>query len=306
MKWVCRIGLLLCSIGSLGKSFAQYYYYNARYYEPAIIFEIGAGAGVMNALTDLGGRKGPGKNFIKDLEWQHVKPCAGIFVLAFYKTAIGLRVQVDIGSVAAADHTLKNVSSSTFGRYERNLSFSSPVTDLQLAIEIHPLFFRDYGYKDPPVLSPYFILGAGYFNFDPRAKLDGKLYALRPLRTEGQGFAEYPDRKPYRSSQINFAGGFGLRWEISPRFCSRFEINHRTLMTDYLDDVSTSYIDDKLFSHYLPSQLAATARKLHNRKTEIHPGSTSYPGEQRGNPDNNDAYFTIQFKLGITIGREKR
>ncbi len=298
--------MLLCSICASMISRSQYYYYNAKYYEPAVIIELGVSGGVMNALTDLGGRKGPGKNFIKDLEWQHIKPCAGIYVLAIYKTVVGARLQVDIGTVAASDHTLKKVRASTFGRYERNLCFTSPITDIQLGFEIHPLFLRDYGYRDPPVLSPYVIVGAGYFYFDPHAELDGKLYALHPLRTEGQGFAEYPERKPYKLSQVNLAGGLGLRYEISSLLSARFEINHRILMTDYLDDVSTTYIDENLFSQYLPTQLAIAARQLHNRQKELEPNAINYPGEQRGDPNDNDAYFTIQVKLGVSIGRKKR
>ena len=35
--------------------------------------------------------------------------------------------------------------------------------------------------------TPYITLGAGIFNYDPYAYLNGDKYFLRPLGTEGQG-----------------------------------------------------------------------------------------------------------------------
>jgi len=43
---------------------AQYYYYNNKFYDNALVFEIGATGGMMNSMTDLGGKKGVGKNVI--------------------------------------------------------------------------------------------------------------------------------------------------------------------------------------------------------------------------------------------------
>ena len=43
---------------------AQFYYYNDKYYDNPLAFEAGGSAGLMNSLTDLGGKKGIGKNFV--------------------------------------------------------------------------------------------------------------------------------------------------------------------------------------------------------------------------------------------------
>jgi protoporphyrinogen oxidase len=53
---------------------AQYYYYNNRFYDNPVVFEIGLTGGVMNSMTDLGGKAGIGKNFIKDLRWKTARP----------------------------------------------------------------------------------------------------------------------------------------------------------------------------------------------------------------------------------------
>lgn len=286
---------------------AQYYYYNSKYYESDVVFEVGFSGGLMNSLTDLGGKKGIGKNFIKDLRWKTARPSYGAYIMAMYKNAIAGRIEGTFGQVVGYDSILKNVASSTSGRYERNLSFRSKIAEVQLALEIHPLFFKDYGDDDPPRLSPYAVIGAGYFSFDPEAKLNGQWFNLAPLRLEGQGFAEYPERKPYDLKQLNLLGGIGLKYEISPSLNARIEVIHRKLFTDYLDDASTTYIDPALFYKYLSPVQAAIAQQLYFRRNELNPSDAGpQPGDQRGDYTDKDSYFTIQFKIGLMFGRPRR
>ncbi len=293
----------------LNNATAQYYYADKNYYYNDLSVEIGGSVGIMNAFTDLGGKKGIGKNFIKDLNWKNSKPGYSLHAIATYRNLVGLRLQVTLGQVAAYDSILKSVKATTFGRYERNLSFKSSISEIQLEVELHPQFFKNYYSRDedPPVLSPYIVAGVGYFSFDPQAKLNGQWYRLQPLRTEGQGFAEYPDRKPYLLNQINFSAGVGVKYEVNSLVNLRLEINHRFLNTDYLDDASeTRYIDPALFYNYLPAAKAVVARQLFDRRAEVDPIHITNPNYQRGDPEDNDSYFTIQFKIGIVPGRQRR
>jgi len=285
---------------------AQYYYNNNRYYEGAVQMEFGVAAGIMNSLTDLGGKKGIGKDFIKDLNWKNANISYGVYAAATYKYKIAARLEASFGRVEGADSLLKNVAPTTYGRYERNLSFRSRIFELQLAIEVHPLFFKNYDDREPPRMSPYAIAGIGYFSFEPEAKLNDQWIPLQPLHTEGQGFAEYPNRKNYRLHQINIPAGLGLRYEINSMFNVRLELVHRILFTDYLDDVSTDYIDPALFANYLSPGQAALARQLHDRQGELNSSHDTTPGGQRGDPTDNDAFFTIQLKIGVIIGRQRR
>lgn len=286
---------------------AQYYYYNNKYYETDVVMEFGVTGGVMNSFTDLGGKKGIGKNFIKDLRWKPVRAAFGGYVIANYKDALGIRLEATFGKVVGYDSILKNVASSTFGRYERNLSFESRIAEFHLGLELYPLNLRNHDTdEEPSRLSPYGTVGVGYFSFDPQAKLNGQWYSLQPLRTEGQGFKEYKDRKPYKLHQINYTIGMGLRYELSSMFNLRMELLHRILTTDYLDDVSTTYIDPNLFSTYLTASQAAIAQKLYNRKGELNPNDDTAIGDQRGDPKDKDAYFTIMIKFGMTLGRQSR
>jgi len=285
---------------------AQYYYYNDRYYDSPVVFEMGVSGGIMNALTDLGGKAGVGKGFIKDLRWATARPSYGAYFAATYNNAIAVRLEGTVGTIVGYDSILKKVASTSTGRYERNLSFKSRISEVQLGFEIHPLFIRNMDDHDPPRLSPYLILGVGYFSFDPQANLNGTWYQLKPLHTEGEGFKEYPDKKNYQTSQLNLLGGLGLRFELTSIFNVRLELVHRKLFTDYLDDVSTTYIDPNLFYNYLPANMAAIAQQLANRKSELNPNDMTNAGDQRGDPSNKDSYFTIQLKVGMTLGRRQR
>jgi hypothetical protein len=292
--------LLLCAVVAQ----SQTYYYNDRYYESACIVEAGAGVGIMNSLTDLGGKKGIGKGFIKDLDWKNAKPAASIYAMGLYKYALGLRLEITFGKVQGMDAALQPVAASTAGRYERNLSFTSQITDLQLGFEIHPLFFRDYDENRSPRASPYLLAGIGVFMFEPKAELNGRQYSLQPLGTEGQYCQGYRDRSPYKLTQLNFPVGVGVKYEINSFLNTRAEIVHRILRTDYLDDVSKDYIDPGLFALYLPANQAAIAQQLADRQGELNPGHVTIPGNQRGNPNDND--FTIVLKFGLTLGRMRR
>jgi len=296
--------LLVCLVISNHPLKAQYYYYNDRYLETPVVFEVGIHGGVMNSLTDLGGKAGIGKNFIKDLRWKTARPSFGAYFAATYNDVLTGRLEATFGEVVGFDSILKKVAPSTFGRYERNLSFKSRISEFSLAVEFHPLFIKSYD-GDPPRLSPYVMGGVGYFSFDPQAQLNGQWYSLQPLSLEGQGFKE-TGREPYKLNQVNFLYGIGLRYELNPSFRFRLEFVQRILKTDYLDDVSTTYIDPALFYNYLPANQAAIAQKLYYRRPEIDPNDATPKDLQRGDPTDNDSYFTIQFKVGFMIGRQRR
>ena len=291
-RLIIVVTIALCSHTG---GYSQYYYYNDKYYNGNWVFELGGSAGIINSLTDIGGRKGTGKKFIKDLNWKVTKPAIGVYIAGTYRDVLAVRLEGTFGTIQSYDSLLKNVAPSTFGRYERNLSFKTNITEIQLAAEVHPLFFKNYGGADAPRYSPYVVAGIGLFNFNPQAYLNGEWYYLHPLRTEGEGFREYPNRPIYKLTQFNLPLGLGIKYEIGPLLSARLEFLYRILFTDYLDDVSNvNYIDPALFNNYLGPALATQAKQLHDRRI-------SERNNQRGNPNNNDAFFTIQLKLGFVI-----
>jgi hypothetical protein len=282
------------------QTFSQPDFSDDLYYDNKVTYELGGSLGIMNCLTDLGGGKGIGKKFIKDLNIGNTQPAGTIFLSVVYKNRFVLRSEATWGVAKASDAVLKNKKESTGGRYERNLSFRSAIFEVALITEIHPRFFRHYNKDEKlPRLSPYLLGGIGYFRFNPRTKLDGQWVDLRPLHTEGQGFEEYPNRKVYKLKQINFPVGAGIKYKLSPLFNCSAELVYRILNTDYLDDVSTAYIDKTLFSAYLSGTDIDLAQRLHDRQNELNPAHTTVIGDIRGNPSNNDAFFSINFKIGF-------
>jgi len=236
---------------------------------------------------------------------------ASIYLMATYKEAVALRLEGTFGNIKSYDSILINEKTTTNGRYQRNLNFRSKISEVSLIAEFHPLFmFVDWSLRDdrdPPKLSPYLAIGVGYFSFNPQTKSSrGDWVDLQPLSTEGQGFIEYPERKPYKLSQMNIPIGGGIRYELSPSLNLRAEFMYRKLSTDYLDDVSTRYIDPTIFSNYFSGNQLTDAQQLsfNNRVNDNTVLYRKSEGGIRGNPKNNDAYFTFNIKLGFAFGRE--
>ena len=294
---VCLAGLLLPYA-----NFCQYYFYDSHHLEPEWRLEAGISIGLMNCLTDLGGHKGNGKKFIKDVNWKTSKACVGLFLTATHHEIIGLRIESNWGEVSGADSVLKNDQSPASLRYYRNLHFRSKLAELSALSEFHPIFLFQ---TSIPRLSPYLLLGVGYFKFQPEARINGSWVRLHNLHTEGQGFKEYPDRTDYKLQQVNIPVGLGLKYDLTGKIVMRLDFVYRILTTDYLDDVSQGYIDPSLFYKYFPTAKAELAQKLADRSIELDPSHQTIVDAIRGNPDNKDAYFSINLKISIVLNRRR-
>ena len=283
------------------KSSAQYYYYNDGYYDNDLVFEFGGGVSAMNAICDVGGANSDTKYYLNEMRWGSFKSAFSIYTGVMYQNFIGARLEGTWGNVQGSDLQITSSSSQNLiTKRNRNLSYKSKVNEITLMAEFHPLMLKYYE-DGTPRLSPYALAGVGYFWFNPQATVAGRIVDLQPLRTEGQGFDEYPERQPYKLSSVNIPLGFGLRYELTPLFNLRLEFLHRILFTDYLDDASNRYYaDPTLFAKYLSVKDAAYAKALAN------PSKNGKVPARRGNPDDNDAYMSINLKIGIVLGRQAR
>ncbi|RYZ40707.1 MAG: gliding motility-associated C-terminal domain-containing protein, partial [Sphingobacteriales bacterium] len=94
-------------------------------------------------------------------------------------------------------------------------------------------------------------LGVGLFSYDPYAFItvngQNEKVFLRPLGTEGQGHPNYPDRKPYSSMGICIPLTVGFKYNLSPSMNFFAEAGYRYTNTDYIDDVSTTYVGGNNF-----------------------------------------------------------
>jgi hypothetical protein len=267
---------------------AQYYYYDNHYYDKDVIWEIGTSVGLMTGITDVGGKKGIMPSF------KSSQLNGSFYVGALYQNLAGVRFEATWGRIAGAD--------SNGSQKKRNLSFRTPIREVAIIGEFHPLMLRYY--DQIPSFSPYIALGMGWFSFNPQANLNGNWIDLQPLRTEGQGFPQKGgDSRPYKLSQSNIITGLGVKYDFSRLLTARAELLFRYTFTDYLDDVSTTFVDPSWFDANLSPQAAALAKQLYDRSVVKDP-IFSGPGAIRGGVDTNDHYFTFNIKLAINLGRQ--
>lgn len=277
--------------------------YSQGYGEKSSSWEIGITLGPSNFLGDLGGNAGKGTRFLKDNNFSMTKLTYGGY--ATYQPAefLGFRLALNFGKLEGDDAIIKGKGGLEEARKLRNSNFQSKFTEGLLLAEIYPTVFLE---NDPSDiwgrLRPYGVIGVGVFKYKPQGKdpRTGNWVDLQPLRTEGQGFAEFPDRKPYKLTQLSFPLGVGVKYFMSETVSLAMEIIHRQTFTDYIDDVSTNYIDPALFYKYMPLAQAQVAARMANKSGGT--GTRFTPGQKRGNPKQNDAFYTVGIKLGFRLG----
>jgi hypothetical protein len=268
--------------------------------------EIGLNFGPTFFLGDLGGHRGYGTTFVKDLNLPLTKLMKGVFLSIHPNEWLGLRFAGQYTYLAGKDDIISTDGRPESFRKGRNLDFRSNVWEVYTALELFPLMFLKQNDEDyQPALRPYIFGGIGLFHFNPQGSLTDQngnktWHDLKPLHTEGQGFAEYPDKREYVLTQINVPVGGGLKYLLTDNLNIGIELLYRKTFTDYIDDVSTTYIDKNLFNKYLSPADANIAIQIHDKVAG--PVTRTDPGYQRGNPKNNDAYFSFLFKLGINLG----
>lgn len=180
----------------------------------------------------------------------------------------------------------------------RNLSFTSGITELTLALEINLLN------STTSRVMPYMYAGITYFHFNPWAyDNSGNKTYLQPLSTEGQGLPQFPTQKPYTLYQWALPFGGGIKYAVTDGFSLGIDFSQRKTFTDYLDDVSSHYVDPLV----LEQAKGHKAVEMAYRSDEIPGGLPNFPnhGEQRGTPSEMDWYYylglTLEMKL-INLG----
>lgn len=193
-------------------------------------WEIGVLGGVSNYTGDLS----PAKN------WYSLGPshaAFGGFVRYNPHRLVSARFGVNYSTVSASDENAQDGL-----RQARNLSFKSSILEFALIGEFNILGYQPYNLAE--VFTPYLFGGVAAFVFNPQAELEGTLYDLQPLGTEGQGLAAYPERQFYSLTEFAIPMGIGLKYAINDHWNIGLEVGTRKTFTDYLDDVSTTYVND--------------------------------------------------------------
>ena len=214
---------------------------------------------------------------------------------AFFRKNFGNYIALRIGASFAQLGYSDQYNSHNKYMFSRNLSFNSKVWELTLQGDFN--FFRFMPGEPEYSFTPYITFGAGIFSYDPYAYLKGVKVPLRPLGTEGQG--RYLDRKQYSSMAISIPFGGGIKYSFNERVNIGFEILHRFTNTDYLDDVSTTYVDPSIFP-LNPDGSQSDAQLLSDRSYELGQ-PIGIPGRQRGNSKQKDQFVTAMIHFTFNL-----
>lgn len=217
------------------------------------------------------------------------KIALGAFFRKQFSNYAAARLSVNYAMLGYSD----KYSDNTF-QQRRNLSFNTNVFELALQGDFN--FFKFIPSDPYHCFTPYASLGVGVFSYNPYAFYQGEKAYLRPLHTEGQTF--YKGRKEYGNFAVSFPIGFGFKYAVTDKINLSFELTHRLTTTDYIDDVSTTYVGADKFPPASGSK--SLAGILQDRSFE-----TGTPigieGRQRGFSKQKDQFATATIGISINI-----
>ena len=203
--------------------------------------------------------------------------------------SLGLKYDLTEHLVARTFLTLTSLQgndakNSSTALKERNLQFATRLWEWELSGQYNIFNLNDRWW------TPYLFAGVSLFHFKPYANdAGGNKAFLQPLSTEGQGIIA--GRDPYKSTQLAIPFGIGAEYALNEDMKLGLELGYRRTFTDYLDDVSSTYVDEaQLLAARGPRSVAFAYR-----------GTGSYPaaGTVRGNAGNKDAFYFVQLTFTI-------
>ncbi len=178
---------------------------------------------------------------------------------------------------------------------ERNLRFTNVLTEFSLHAEYY-LFGIDY--NEGKMFSPYLTAGAVLFRHNPKTDFQGETVALQPLGTEGQGMAGFDPKYSLINGGVSFGGG--AKVALSQNLSVNIAILAKRTFTDYLDDVSTTYVNH----NELVAGNGVLAASLANRTAEALGLSEPIQletGAKRGGSDVMDYYLTFMVSVNYYL-----
>jgi len=243
-------------------------------------------------VNEIGGTIGA-SYYIGDLNSRHyprdTKLAGGIVFRHNLNDRYAVRLQGLYGTLQAYDG-----DSPDSLQVLRNLHFRSKLTEVSLVLEINFFKYRLRG-KDGRKWTPFVFGGLAYFRANPKAQLDDTWYDLQPLGTEGQGTSN--GGEVYKVDRMSLPFGAGLKFNLG-RVDIQVEWGLRRTWTDYIDDVSGTYVDNDL----LAFENGPLAAQLADRSLSDAPAYTQ-AGQARGDVNTTDWYQYTGLAVTYIISR---
>jgi hypothetical protein len=261
----------------------------------ALLFpEFSADAQIFYRRSEFGFAAG-GSNYFGDLNtnygFENVRYSGGVFLKYNFSDYIALKWAGNYAFVGYNDA----YSSNPFQK-ARNLDFRSNIYETVIQAEFN---FFQYDVQDfDHRFTPYVTIGMGMFWYNPYTIYDNKQYFLRPLATEGQNFEQYKNRR-YGTTAISFPIGIGVKYWMNKGITVGLEIANRSTSTDYLDDVSATYVGIDKFVDNDPSPYPTPSSLLQDRSVEVQAEALGKEGKQRGVSTTFDKYMMMQLTVSF-------
>jgi hypothetical protein len=251
--------------------------------------DYGVSVGLSNYLGDIGGADGPRRGFVADMKLSQTRYNVGGFVRYKILPKISVKGSLDYLRISGDDKLSSNPA-----RNARNLNFTNDIISLSCVGQY--FFFTDndlgntYRYKNG--FRAYISGGVGVFYSNPKADVNGKKVALRPLHTEGV---------TYSPVVLSIPAGVGFYFTFNKRNRIGYELNYYTTFTDYLDDISGNFPNDPRDSG--DPSLSLRTGELGVPITSENAGFyKSFDwGQKRGNPNNKDGFITMNFSYSRVL-----
>jgi hypothetical protein len=223
--------------------------------------------------------------------YKYIRPAVGAFMRYHFNPYIALRGAVNYTKVGYDDQFTSNEF-----QQQRNLSFRSDIIEANIMAEFNFFWFAT---GDPQHrFTPYLTGGFGAFYYEPYTTYNSIRYNLRPLGTEGQNTAEFKDRK-YRPYSFCIPVGAGIKYWLGPGVNFSFEVVNRFTLTDYMDDVSNTYVGLDHFPYNAMNP--SVAASLQDRSIAVDGEKLGRAGKQRGDNATKDQYLMVQFSLSFQL-----
>ena len=242
------------------------------------------------------------------LETRALNPAIGILTKYNPIDRITFRLQATYGTLTGDDRWYPD----DLRRNARNAHFKSKLWDFYGGLSIN---LNTLDWKQDKGVIPYVFGGVSIFKFNPQAQFtydpnsphlnreqnnyaslesrDGEWVDLQPLGTEGQETTLFNERKRYSLTQIAIPFGMGLKFQLGKHWNVGIEYGWRMTFTDYIDDVSTTYISASL----VEAQYGAMEGAMSDPGPALNAEDTILEGPPRGNPNTNDWYGI----MGVTL-----
>lgn len=274
----------------------------AQYY-----WDFGGGFGAANFLGEMGGEELTRRDFIADMKLSQTRTALSGFIRYKINPTFSVKGTLSWAVVRGADSLCTNPA-----RYYRNLDFKNNLIEAMAECQFFFYEVNDLGhtyrYKDN--FRAYIGLGAGAVYHNPKAFYQGDWVDLRPLETEN-----------YRYTKVVFVipASAGFYFTINKHYRIGWNLCWRTAFSDYLDDVSTYYVDPSTLED--PLAVALYDRTNHAAADAFGAANQGFGAgwgnnfgystyvdangnqrfNKRGDPSHNDSYLTTQVEFSYVF-----